>query len=157
MYDILELNKKLVSDLREIAKELKIKRVEAFKKQDLIYKILDQQAIVASEVQSTPKDKQKEQTGSKTKDKTTYRRGRKPAENKQEKTTDQEVKSPQPDRRGEERKGGRKDTRDFKDSRDHKDTRGQKDTRDQKESRDQKDTRDQKDSRDRKDKDIFKG
>ena len=45
MYDILELNKKLVSDLREIAKELNIKRVEALKKQDLIYKILDQQAI----------------------------------------------------------------------------------------------------------------
>jgi len=49
MYDILELNKKLLSELREIAKELKIKRVEALKKQDLVYKILDQQAIVASE------------------------------------------------------------------------------------------------------------
>ena len=45
MYDILELNKKLVSDLREIAKELKIKRVESYKKQDLIYKILDYQAV----------------------------------------------------------------------------------------------------------------
>ena len=61
MYDILELNKKLLTELREIAKELKIKRVEAFKKQDLIYKILDQQAIVASDVQSKPKDKPKEQ------------------------------------------------------------------------------------------------
>jgi transcription termination factor Rho len=49
MYDILELNKKLVTDLREIAKELNIKRVEALKKQDLIYKILDQQAISISE------------------------------------------------------------------------------------------------------------
>lgn len=49
MYDILELNKKLLSDLREVAKELKIKRIESFKKQDLIYKILDQQAINASE------------------------------------------------------------------------------------------------------------
>jgi transcription termination factor Rho len=49
MYDILELNKKLVSDLREIAKELNIKRVEKFKKQELIYKILDTQAILASE------------------------------------------------------------------------------------------------------------
>ena len=39
MYDILELNKKLVSDLREIGKELKIKRVESLKKQDLIYRI----------------------------------------------------------------------------------------------------------------------
>ena len=48
MYDILELNKKLVSDLREIAKSLQIKKVESLKKQDLIYKILDQQAINAT-------------------------------------------------------------------------------------------------------------
>jgi transcription termination factor Rho len=49
MYDILELNKKLVPELREIAKELKIKRVESYKKQDLIYKILDTQAIQEAE------------------------------------------------------------------------------------------------------------
>ena len=49
MYDILELNKKLVPELREIAKELNIKRVESLKKQDLIYRILDQQAILSSE------------------------------------------------------------------------------------------------------------
>jgi len=55
MYDILELNKKLVPELREIAKELKIKKIESFKKQDLIYKILDQQAIVASEMKSSEK------------------------------------------------------------------------------------------------------
>ena len=57
MYDILELNKKLLSDLKEIAKELKIKRVESYKKQDLIYKILDQQAIVASEAKASKKTK----------------------------------------------------------------------------------------------------
>ncbi|MDB4582966.1 transcription termination factor Rho [Draconibacterium sp.] len=49
MYDILELNKKLVPELRDIAKELKIKRVESFKKQDLIYKILDTQAVLEAE------------------------------------------------------------------------------------------------------------
>ncbi len=49
MYDILELNKKLLPELREIAKELKIKRVESFKKQDLVYKILDTQAIQEAE------------------------------------------------------------------------------------------------------------
>lgn len=49
MYDILELNKMLVADLRQVAKGLKIKRVDSLKKQDLIYKILDQQAISASE------------------------------------------------------------------------------------------------------------
>ena len=48
MYDILELSKKLLPELREIGKELNIKRVESFKKQDLIYKILDNQAVMAS-------------------------------------------------------------------------------------------------------------
>ena len=49
MYDILELNKKLVPELREIAKGLQIKRVESYKKQDLIYKILDTQAVQEAE------------------------------------------------------------------------------------------------------------
>jgi transcription termination factor Rho len=56
MYDILELNKKLLPELREVAKELQIKKVESFKKQDLVYKILDQQAITASEAKSAKKE-----------------------------------------------------------------------------------------------------
>ncbi len=55
MYDILELNKKLLSELKDIAKELKVKRVESFRKQDLVYKILDTQAIVASESKTAKK------------------------------------------------------------------------------------------------------
>jgi transcription termination factor Rho len=50
MYDILELSKKLLPELKDIAKELKIKKAETLKKQDLIYKILDQQAIEATEI-----------------------------------------------------------------------------------------------------------
>lgn len=45
MYDIIELNSKILNDLKEIAKELNIPKYEALKKQDLIYKILDFQAI----------------------------------------------------------------------------------------------------------------
>ena len=55
MYDILELNKKLLAELRDVAKDLNIKRVESYRKQDLIYKILDQQAIVASETKAAKK------------------------------------------------------------------------------------------------------
>jgi len=47
MYDILELNTKFLTELREIGKSVGIKRVEIMKKQDLIFKILDQQAIKA--------------------------------------------------------------------------------------------------------------
>ena len=45
MYDIIELNNKLATELKEIAKELNIPKFEALKKQELIYKILDQQAL----------------------------------------------------------------------------------------------------------------
>lgn len=45
MYDILELSKKLLPELKDIARELKINKAESLKKQDLIYKILDQQTI----------------------------------------------------------------------------------------------------------------
>lgn len=45
MYDIIELNGKLLTELREIAKELGIPKVYKLKKQELIYKILDYQAL----------------------------------------------------------------------------------------------------------------
>ena len=66
MYDILELNKKLVPELREIAKELNIKKVESLKKQDLVYKILDTQAIQEaekSERRNESKEPAKEEKG----------------------------------------------------------------------------------------------
>lgn len=45
MYDIIELNNKTLNELKEIAKELNIPKHEGLKKQDLIYKILDFQAV----------------------------------------------------------------------------------------------------------------
>lgn len=45
MYDIIELNGKVLTELREIAKDLNIGKINNLKKQDLIYKILDQQAL----------------------------------------------------------------------------------------------------------------
>ena len=45
MYDIIELNGKLVSELKEIAKGLNIPKYEKLLKQDLVYKILDHQAL----------------------------------------------------------------------------------------------------------------
>jgi len=45
MYDILQLNDMLVAELREVADKLKIKGISKLNKQDLIYQILDHQAI----------------------------------------------------------------------------------------------------------------
>ena len=66
MYDILELNKKLVSELRDIAKKLKIKKVDSLKKQDIVYKILDQQAISATESRKDEKSVRRRINKSKT-------------------------------------------------------------------------------------------
>ncbi|MEZ5083819.1 MAG: transcription termination factor Rho [Bacteroidales bacterium] len=45
MYDIIELNGKLVAELREIAREMNIEKYEGLKKQELVYQILDHQAL----------------------------------------------------------------------------------------------------------------
>jgi transcription termination factor Rho len=45
MYDILQLNDMLVPELREIAERLEVSGYKRLAKQDLIYKILDQQAV----------------------------------------------------------------------------------------------------------------
>ncbi len=49
MYDILQLNDMLVPELLDIAEQLKITGAKKFDKQELVYKILDKQAVVASE------------------------------------------------------------------------------------------------------------
>ena len=54
MYDILELSAKSQEDLYAIAKDLNIKKPENIKKEDLIYVILDEQAIQSNE---SPKPK----------------------------------------------------------------------------------------------------
>ncbi|MCF8372539.1 MAG: transcription termination factor Rho [Bacteroidales bacterium] len=57
MYDILELNQKLVSELREIAKGIGIIDADGLSKSDVIYQILDQQAILASSKKESEKTK----------------------------------------------------------------------------------------------------
>ncbi len=45
MYDIIELNNRTLGELKDIAKTLNIAKYDTLKKQELIYKILDHQAI----------------------------------------------------------------------------------------------------------------
>ncbi len=56
MYDILQLNDMLVPELLNIAEQLKITGVKKLEKQDLIYKILDKQAIMNSGTKPETKD-----------------------------------------------------------------------------------------------------
>ncbi|MDR1517749.1 MAG: transcription termination factor Rho [Dysgonamonadaceae bacterium] len=54
-YNIIELNEKLTTELRTLAKELGIRRPDAYKKEELIYKILDEQAIAGmKKISSNP-------------------------------------------------------------------------------------------------------
>jgi transcription termination factor Rho len=59
MYDILQLNDMLVPELLDIAEQLKIPNAKKLSKQDLVYKILDGQAVKASEKKSDGEDKHK--------------------------------------------------------------------------------------------------
>jgi transcription termination factor Rho len=54
MYDILQLNEMLVPELREIAETIKVTQYKKLSKQELIYKILDQQAILGNQSSSKP-------------------------------------------------------------------------------------------------------
>ncbi|HWK02225.1 MAG TPA: transcription termination factor Rho [Puia sp.] len=56
MYDILQLNDMLVPELLDIAEQLKISGAKKLDKQELIYKILDKQAVVASEAKADAND-----------------------------------------------------------------------------------------------------
>ena len=46
MYNIIQLNDKDLSELQQIAKELGLTKTESLRKEDLVYRILDEQAIV---------------------------------------------------------------------------------------------------------------
>src|SRR5688572_33080854 len=56
MYDILQLNDMLVPELLDIAEQLKIPNAKKLNKQDLIYKVLDKQAVSASDSKGAPAD-----------------------------------------------------------------------------------------------------
>ncbi|MDR0544400.1 MAG: transcription termination factor Rho [Odoribacteraceae bacterium] len=64
MFDILELNEKSLAELRQIARDLNLKKIDTVTKRTLVYKILDQQAMVPNEdtVPVNPKEKSRAQT-----------------------------------------------------------------------------------------------
>lgn len=83
IYNILELNEKLTIELRTIAKELGIRRPDAYKKDELIYKILDEQAILEA------KNKNSESYQSEDRIEQQQRKSQSAAKNKQEKPKNQ--------------------------------------------------------------------
>lgn len=124
MYDILELNDMLVPELRELAESLDLKGYKKLNKQELIYKILDEQAVK----KDTPtKSKEKKEVPAKTERKPRARK--KPAkseaavepeaevvveekpkeEPKKEESKKEEKSEPKGRRGGSDRRNGRRD------------------------------------------------
>lgn len=80
IYNILELNEKLTTELRTLAKELGIKRPDAYKKDELIYKILDEQAILEAKNKNSDSYKAEDQaSGKKNQEKAEKVKSNKPA------------------------------------------------------------------------------
>ena len=59
MFEISKLKEKKLSELQEIAEELKISKYKTLKKLDLVYKILDHQASNPGDKESVKKDSSK--------------------------------------------------------------------------------------------------
>src|SRR6202008_743776 len=59
MYDILQLNDMIVPELLDIAEQLKIPNAKKMDTQELVYKILDNQAIAGAKTSTDGKNKQR--------------------------------------------------------------------------------------------------
>ncbi len=133
MYDILQLNDMLVADLQDIAKQLNIKSYRSLNKQDLIYKILDQQAITGE----APKPSSKQSNGEEKRDNKASqeqkpRRKREPRKTTKDDKSAQsgEQKSDKPAPKEDDKKTKRTDHRDRKSGDEKKESR-QDDRKDQ--------------------------
>lgn len=85
-YNILELTEKELPELQQIANDLGIKKMKSLEKQDLIYKILDEQAVSLAGIQME-KEKEKEARKSEQKAKRAAARKSQTAEKTASKTT----------------------------------------------------------------------
>lgn len=94
MYDIIELNAKKVPELKEIAKKIGVARAEKLKKQDLVYSILDEQALQPAATKKAPAKAKKDGDVNKR------------TRNTRSKKAESEAKEELRDKKSEESKGG---------------------------------------------------
>jgi len=105
MYDIIELNEKKVDELKKLAEALEVPRFNRLKKQELIYAILDHQALQpkkAKEVEKQASAKQEAQ-GEDERPKRTRKRTPKPESTDQEQKPKQNVEKKEAPKQKEEK------------------------------------------------------
>ena len=173
MYDILQLNEMLVPELKEIAEQLELKGYKRLSKQDLIYKILDHQAIVGKDTKSAPKksastvtpkaekpkskkvpkkEEAKEKPQPKAKEESLEAQRQTPKAKKVSAPKKEKVESVKKETNPESREPKEpREPREKKESRDTRDSRDSRDNRENRDSRDNRDRRDNRDNRDRRD------
>ncbi len=100
MYDILQLNEMLVPELKELAEKLEMKSYKKLSKQDLIYKILDAQALSAPK--SEPKPERRSNGEKKSPSSREKSQRKKNPGHKREKDTKEERKPQREKRSGDE-------------------------------------------------------
>ncbi|RLD43546.1 MAG: transcription termination factor Rho [Bacteroidetes bacterium] len=98
MYDIVELNSKKVAELKQIANELNIPKIERLLKKDLVYKILDFQALNPT----------KEMIASETSEKRTTVRKKRSTPTTSDKTSDASKSEQKKDTKGQKKPRPRK-------------------------------------------------
>ncbi len=169
MYDIIELNGKKVAELREIATTLEISRVDKLKKQDLVYAILDEQALRPQKNDSKkntlkpkPQSKQKSKARARKKDEGDEMQKRHPKKNRNEadkvETKSGESMKDRRDRRRKEneskdsKEGSENDNKDRRDRRrDDKNDRNDRNRNEKGEHNNRNDRHDRNDRNDRHD------
>jgi transcription termination factor Rho len=111
MYDILQLNDMIVPELLDIAEQLKIPNAKKMDKQELVYKILDNQAIAGSKTSNDSKSRQRKRivkatTGNTTEEAIVESNDKKPMKKIHPKKNQKE---PFPEERGGHKKGRKKE------------------------------------------------
>jgi len=171
MYDILQLNDMLVPELKDLAEELGLSGYKKLTKKELIYKILDEQAVGKEEKadkketegkrskaavknkKETVKERNEKSASRNASDrKTTTRRPAEQNSRSRDDRDDRRSRDDRDDRRSRDDRDDRRDNRNRDDRRDDRDDRGdRRDNRDRKDDRDDRGRKDSRDDRERRD------
>jgi len=166
MFDILQLNDMLVPELRELAEKLGLKNYKRLNKQELIYKILDHQAVAGDNQSSDDASKGKSESTSNDKSSSSRRpRVKKEQDNPKDKSSSDDDKKQERTKKRSRRSTAKEDsdpsgddnannngssdqktTADAPDSK--KSSKGSSRDRDDRDNRDSRDSRDSRDKRD---------
>jgi len=156
MFDILQLNEMLMPELKELAENIGLKKYKSLSKQDLIYRILDEQAITGKpkgSSDSNAKPAKEKKTTRKPKEKKPVREKKAPVKTKEE-VVEKEVKEPKKEETQEtkEKRDNKREKREPRDNkrdnnRDNKRDNNNRDNNNRDNKRDNNNNRDNRDNR----------